>query len=114
MPPPRYQKDGTLPSHYPSAMPNNMMGNHHTRTLPHPRHHSVINQNYESATRARDDQMLNSKTLNYVTAPSPGPPLDGSYYNMNSDRYLSYPPMVSQTLSLSLFSSDLYFLYIVK
>lgn len=31
---------------------------------------------------------------NYVTAPSPGPPLDGSYYNMNSDRYLSYPPMV--------------------
>ncbi|XP_063704148.1 nephrin isoform X1 [Culicoides brevitarsis] len=101
MPPPRYQKDGTLPTHYPSAMPNNMMGNHHTRTLPHPRHHSVINQNYESATRARDDQMLNSKTLNYVTAPSPGPPLDGSYYNMNSDRYLSYPPMDYPTLDFS-------------
>lgn len=27
----------------------------------------------------------------YVTAPSPAPPADGSYYNM-SDRYLSYPP----------------------
>lgn len=27
----------------------------------------------------------------YVSAPSPAPPADGSYYNM-SDRYLSYPP----------------------
>lgn len=82
MPPPRYQKDGTLPTHYPNNIAN------HTRTLPHPRHN--INSNYEP--RSRDDQMLNK--TNYVTAPSPGPPLDGSYYN-NSDRYLSYPPMVS-------------------
>lgn len=88
MPPPRYQKDGTLPSHYP-MMANNMAN--HTRTLPHPRHN--VNQNYEP--RSRDDQMLNNKTAHYIAAPSPGPPLDGSYYNMNSDRYLSYPPMVS-------------------
>lgn len=27
----------------------------------------------------------------YISAPSPAPPADGSYYNM-SDRYLSYPP----------------------
>lgn len=27
----------------------------------------------------------------YVSAPSPAPPADGSYFNM-SDRYLSYPP----------------------
>lgn len=31
--------------------------------------------------------------MGYIPAPSPAPPLDGSYYNMNSDRYLSYPPM---------------------
>lgn len=83
MPPPRYQKDGTLPTHYPNNIAN------HTRTLPHPRH-NMNNSNYEP--RSRDDQMLNK--TNYVTAPSPGPPLDGSYYN-SSDRYLSYPPMVS-------------------
>ncbi|KAL1398733.1 hypothetical protein pipiens_001200, partial [Culex pipiens pipiens] len=81
MPPPRYQKDGTLP-HYP-----NNIGAAHTRTLPHPRHN---NGPYEQQ-RSRDDQLIGKN--NYVTAPSPGPPLDGSYYNMNSDRYLSYPPM---------------------
>ncbi|XP_055619098.1 nephrin isoform X2 [Toxorhynchites rutilus septentrionalis] len=80
MPPPRYQKDGTLP-HYP-----NNINAAHTRTLPHPRHNNV---GYEP--RSRDDQLIGKS--NYVTAPSPGPPLDGSYYNMNSDRYLSYPPM---------------------
>lgn len=44
-----------------------------------------------------EDQMLNHK--NYVKIPSPGPgsvPLDGSYYNMQSERYLSYPPMHPQ------------------
>lgn len=41
--------------------------------------------------RARDDQMIGK--VGYIPAPSPAPPLDGSYYNMNSDRYLSYPPM---------------------
>ncbi|XP_055601231.1 nephrin isoform X2 [Uranotaenia lowii] len=80
MPPPRYQKDGTLP-HYP-----NNINAAHTRTLPHPRH-----QNMAQELRSRDDQLLGKN--HYVTAPSPGPPLDGSYYNMNSDRYLSYPPM---------------------
>lgn len=39
-----------------------------------------------------DDQFMNQK--NYVKIPSPGPPMDGSYYSA-CDRYLSYPPMVS-------------------
>ena len=41
-----------------------------------------------------DDQFMNQK--NYVKIPSPGPPMDGSYYSA-CDRYLSYPPMVSFT-----------------
>lgn len=57
-----------------------------TRTLPHPRHNSHVID-----PRARDDQMLGK---GYMPSPSPALPLDGSYYNMNSDRYLSYPPMV--------------------
>lgn len=48
--------------------------------------------------RARDDQMLINKAV-YIPSPSPAPPPDGSYYNMNSDRYLSYPPMVSSNSS---------------
>lgn len=80
MPPPRYQKDGTLPSLYPNNLSN-------SRTLPHPRHNTT---NLDH--RARDDQMLLSKGV-YIPSPSPAPPPDGSYYNMNSDRYLSYPPM---------------------
>lgn len=32
-----------------------------------------------------------SAKSSYVSAPSPAPPADGSYFNM-SDRYLSYPP----------------------
>uniref|UniRef100_A0A182J5W1 Uncharacterized protein n=1 Tax=Anopheles atroparvus TaxID=41427 RepID=A0A182J5W1_ANOAO len=84
LPPPRYQQDGTLP-HYIS----NVDGGHaHTRTLPHPRHNPAV-QGFEQ--RSRDDQLLGKPS--YVTAPSPGPPFDGSYYNMNSERYLSYPPM---------------------
>lgn len=62
----------------------------HTRTLPHPRHNNHIMD-----TRSRDDQMIGK---GYMPSPSPAPPLDGSYYNMNSDRYLSYPPMVSFVL----------------
>lgn len=57
-----------------------------TRTLPHPRHNSHMID-----ARARDDQMIGKS---YMPSPSPALPLDGSYYNMNSDRYLSYPPMV--------------------
>lgn len=57
-----------------------------TRTLPHPR---TTNQLIDP--RSRDDQMLGK---GYMPSPSPALPLDGSYYNMNSDRYLSYPPMV--------------------
>ncbi|XP_055693660.1 nephrin isoform X2 [Lutzomyia longipalpis] len=83
IPPPRYQRDGTLPCHY----PNNTVNSGHTRTLPHPRHN-----NQHPDQRSRDDQML-GKGSTYMPAPSPAPPLDGSYYNMNSDRYLSYPPM---------------------
>ncbi|XP_034650892.1 nephrin isoform X2 [Drosophila subobscura] len=82
MPPPRYQKDGTLPVLYPNNIVN-------ACTLPHPRHN---NGNATAIHMSRDDQMLISKGI-YIPSPSPAPPPDGSYYNMNSDRYLSYPPM---------------------
>ncbi|EDX06243.1 GD10605 [Drosophila simulans] len=81
MPPPRYQKDGTLPVIYPNNVVN-------ACTLPHPRH----NNGSAAIHMTRDDQMLISKGV-YIPSPSPAPPPDGSYYNMNSDRYLSYPPM---------------------
>ncbi|XP_059224437.1 nephrin isoform X1 [Stomoxys calcitrans] len=82
LPPPRYQQDGTMPAIYPNNMVN-------ARTLPHPRHNNGANI---MDHRARDDQMLINKAV-YIPSPSPAPPPDGSYYNMNSDRYLSYPPM---------------------
>ncbi|XP_037827212.1 nephrin isoform X2 [Lucilia sericata] len=82
LPPPRYQQDGTMPTLYPNNMVN-------ARTLPHPRHNNTANI---MDHRARDDQMLINKAV-YIPSPSPAPPPDGSYYNMNSDRYLSYPPM---------------------
>ncbi|XP_065366924.1 nephrin isoform X1 [Calliphora vicina] len=82
LPPPRYQQDGTMPALYPNNMVN-------ARTLPHPRHNNNANI---MDHRARDDQMLINKAV-YIPSPSPAPPPDGSYYNMNSDRYLSYPPM---------------------
>ena len=59
--------------------------------------------------RTMDDHMLVSNGLyipssspvsslvikgNYIPSPSPAPPTDGSYFNM-SDKYLSYPPIVS-------------------
>ncbi|CAH1372536.1 unnamed protein product [Tenebrio molitor] len=67
---------------------------HKTHTLPHPHHHHQ--HHMHDRTRARDDQSLGyhgtmSAKSSYVSAPSPAPPADGSYYNM-SDRYLSYPP----------------------
>lgn len=40
----------------------------------------------------------NGGLVGYMPSPSPAPPMDGSYYNMNSDRYLSYPPMVSPAI----------------
>ncbi|XP_049307143.1 nephrin isoform X1 [Bactrocera dorsalis] len=83
MPPPRYQKDGTMPIVYPTNIVN-------ARTLPHPRHHSNVTNILDH--RAHDDQILINKGV-YIPSPSPAPPPDGSYYNMNSDRYLSYPPM---------------------
>lgn len=57
--------------------------------------------------RARDDQMIGKGT--YIPAPSPGPPLDGSYYNMNSDRYLSYPPLAPLVciLTVALFNAHI-------
>uniref|UniRef100_A0A1A9VXK0 Uncharacterized protein n=1 Tax=Glossina austeni TaxID=7395 RepID=A0A1A9VXK0_GLOAU len=63
------------------------------RTLPHPRHNN--NATNVMDHRARDDQMLLNKAV-YIPSPSPAPPPDGSYYNMNSDRYLSYPPLFVQ------------------
>lgn len=117
MPPPRYQMDGTLPSMHglggSSVNPGKLMlpkASHvvhpslvdeaeehsnscyysvaYTRTLPHPKH-----QQMQQIVPPRDDSMIGKN--GYLPAPSPAPPLDGSYYNMNSDRYLSYPPMVS-------------------
>ncbi|XP_043071244.1 nephrin [Drosophila grimshawi] len=91
MPPPRYQKDGTLPALYPNNMVN-------ACTLPHPRHnqgHAAVMAAAAAAAAGhmtRDDQMLIGKGV-YIPSPSPAPPPDGSYYNMNSERYLSYPPM---------------------
>ncbi|XP_067629154.1 nephrin isoform X1 [Eurosta solidaginis] len=82
MPPPRYQKDGTMPVVYPNNIVN-------ARTLPHPRHNNITNI---MEHRAHDDQILINKGV-YIPSPSPALPQDGSYYNMNSDRYLSYPPM---------------------
>ncbi|CAH1107304.1 unnamed protein product [Psylliodes chrysocephalus] len=68
---------------------------HKTHTLPHPHHHHH-HLAHDQRPRARDDQSLGyhggmSGKSSYVSAPSPAPPADGSYYNM-SDRYLSYPP----------------------
>ncbi|XP_018320439.1 nephrin isoform X2 [Agrilus planipennis] len=63
-----------------------------THTLPHPHHQQHIDK-----TRPRDDQNLHYHTGNlsakssYISAPSPAPPADGSYFNV-ADRYLSYPP----------------------
>lgn len=116
MPPPRYQMDGTLPGHGHSVgngsainpgkslsdlhvtHPSHVDADEHsnscyysvayTRTLPHPKH-----QLMQQIVPPRDDSMIGKH--GYLPAPSPAPPLDGSYYNMNSDRYLSYPPMVS-------------------
>ncbi|KAJ3641993.1 hypothetical protein Zmor_028460 [Zophobas morio] len=67
---------------------------HNTHTLSHPHHH---HQHFmHDRTRARDDQNLGyqgtmSAKSSYISAPSPAPPADGSYYNM-PDRYLSYSP----------------------
>lgn len=76
------------------------------KTLPNPRHHP--NAGHMLDARARDDQMIGKGGSNgssnggglvgYMPSPSPAPPMDGSYYNMNSDRYLSYPPMVSPAI----------------
>ncbi|PZC82911.1 hypothetical protein B5X24_HaOG209354 [Helicoverpa armigera] len=65
-------------------------GGDHARTLPHPHRHKDISGH---STLGRS-----AGKPNYVPAPSPMPPLDGSYYNMASDRYLSYPPLIGEYL----------------
>ncbi|KAL3284555.1 hypothetical protein HHI36_018712 [Cryptolaemus montrouzieri] len=45
----------------------------------------------QTATTYIMDQPDYPAKSSYVSAPSPAPPADGSYFNM-SDRYLSYPP----------------------
>ncbi|CAH2232974.1 jg8291 [Pararge aegeria aegeria] len=62
----------------------------HARTLPHPHRHKDIS-GHSTLGRSAGKQ-------NYIPAPSPMPPLDGSYYNMSSDRYLSYPPLIGEYL----------------
>lgn len=82
----------------------------YTRTLPNPkRQHNRNGLNDQN--RAKDDHMLVPNGLyvpspspassliikggNYISSPSPAPPPDGSYFNM-SDKYISYPPVVSR------------------
>ncbi|CAK1595168.1 unnamed protein product [Parnassius mnemosyne] len=64
----------------------------HARTLPHPHAHAHRPRDQQHGTLGRTGKQ------NYVAAPSPMPPLDGSYYNMASDRYLSYPPLIGEYL----------------
>jgi len=105
--PPKYQESSMCTPPYPLCNPD------FTRTLPNPKRHSQRN----SATgmiegmqmRSKDDHMLISNGLyipspspasslvikgSYISSPSPAPPADGSYFNM-SDKYMSYPPVVS-------------------
>ncbi|VEN63224.1 unnamed protein product [Callosobruchus maculatus] len=93
----------TVAADYPGAYPvyemqlptGGLTVAHKTHTLPHPHHHH--HHAHDQRPRARDDQSLGyhghgmSGKSSYVSAPTPTPPADGSYYNM-SDRYLSYPP----------------------
>lgn len=85
IPPPRYQKDGRLSPYY--------HANNHNQMLIHPKNLQMQNPSQMSFLPSSnyDDQLTNQK--NYIKIPSPGPPLDGSYYSA-CDRYLSYPPMV--------------------
>ncbi|XP_068624432.1 nephrin isoform X2 [Battus philenor] len=69
----------------------------HARTLPHATHATHA----AHAHRGRDtghNTLGRAGKQGYVAAPSPMPPLDGSYYNMASDRYLSYPPLIGEYL----------------
>lgn len=77
---------------YKSNYKNKFLFTANSRTLPHPRHHHNTTNMLNNQTR--DDQMLVTKGA-YIPSPSPAPPIDGSYYNMSSERYLSYPPLVS-------------------
>lgn len=88
IPPPRYQKDGRLSPYYQSNAVGNQM-------MIHPKNLQQLQNTSQMSflpTSNYDDQFMNQK--NYVKIPSPGPPMDGSYYSA-CDRYLSYPPMVS-------------------
>ncbi|CAH0718626.1 unnamed protein product, partial [Brenthis ino] len=62
----------------------------HARTLPHP-HRNKDMSGHSTLGRSAGKQ-------SYMPAPSPMPPLDGSYFNMASDRYLSYPPIIGEYL----------------
>lgn len=46
--------------------------------------------NFDNYSVNKENYFVSAKS-SYISAPSPAPPADGSYYNM-SDRYLSYPP----------------------
>ncbi|XP_060520055.1 nephrin isoform X3 [Cylas formicarius] len=94
-PPPVDYPPGAYPVYEMQMGPVSMA--HKTHTLPHPHHHH--HHMHDQRPRARDDQSLGyhsqstgmSAKSSYVSAPTPTPPTDGSYYNV-SDRYLSYPP----------------------
>ncbi|XP_030753919.1 nephrin isoform X2 [Sitophilus oryzae] len=95
-PPPVDYPPGAYPVYEMQMGPVSMA--HKTHTLPHPHHHHHHIM-HDTRPRSRDDQSLGqygpgtgmSAKSSYVSAPTPTPPADGSYYNV-SDRYLSYPP----------------------
>ncbi|XP_066154012.1 nephrin isoform X2 [Euwallacea fornicatus] len=95
-PPPVDYPPGAYPV-YEMQMAGHVTMAHKTHTLPHPHHHH--HHLHDTRPRSRDDQSLGhygpgigmSAKSSYVSAPTPTPPADGSYYNV-ADRYLSYPP----------------------
>ncbi|XP_023299078.2 nephrin isoform X1 [Lucilia cuprina] len=99
--PPKYQESSMCSPPY-------MCNPDFTRTLPNPKRHSN-RSGMPEPTRSKDDHMLMSNGMyipspspasslvikgSYISSPSPAPPPDGSYFNM-SDKYISYPPVVS-------------------
>lgn len=100
--PPKYQESSMCTPPY-------MCNPDFTRTLPNPKRHSNRSGMPEQMNRSKDDHMLMSNGMyipspspasslvikgSYISSPSPAPPPDGSYFNM-SDKYISYPPVVS-------------------
>lgn len=94
IPPPRYQKDGRLSPYYQSNPNLNQM-------MIHPK---ILQQQQPQLSFMPQMNNYDDQFKNYVKIPSPGPPMDGSYYSA-CDRYLSYPPMVMNCNNLMIHRS---------